>query len=167
MKNNILLILVTFLLVACTPTSKEKYMERYAKFMMDIKQNASEYTENEWIKCDEKYRQYSKIWYQKFQPEMTSSDKLILTGYQIKYIYYRNLNKSSDWLKKIIGAIDVDSIISTIETFNDEVEDGITHLDDEITEIEDFGSRIINKIDAIIEQEIKNAENTLPTHSEE
>lgn len=158
MKARIILILIASAIVSCAPLSKDSYMERYAKFMTEVSQNASSYTENDWIKHDKQYYKYSEELYQKFCAELTTSDKLTLAGYKIKYSYYRGLCKSSSWLMDTVNSIDVDSAVSGIKSFGDDIMDIVNYAENEMSKMDGYIDNLSEKIDNIVEQLESDAE---------
>lgn len=167
MKTKILLVLISLAMIACAPMTKERYMERYAEFMDEISQNASSYTENDWVKKDKQYQKYSDELYNKFKKELTASDKLTLAGYKIKYTYYRGLSGTSNWLMDVVNGIDVDAAVSRIKSCTNELVGVACHADKEVSEIDKSLNNLMDKVDTIIThigRELDRAETELSSH---
>lgn len=146
MKNKILFVLVLLFFAGCVPVSKDSYMEKYSDFVEDVGRNASDYTEMDWEEKDEQHHKYSDKWYKKFQNEFTASDKLLLTGYKVKYSYYRELSKCGDYVNDIINSIDLDSSVSAIKSLKEELMNGIGQMDNETGELDESLDGLFEKI---------------------
>lgn len=145
MKNKILFVLA-LLFAGCAPMSKDSYMEKYSDFVEEVAQNASGYTEKDWEKKDGMYQKYSDTWYKKYQMELTTSEKILLAGYKVKYSYYRELSKCGDYVNDIINFIDSDSSVSNIKSLKDEMINGIEQIDKEVGELDEAFDGVLEKI---------------------
>lgn len=152
MKRNVWFVLITFFVVACSPMSKESYMERYADFVNEVGQNASNYNEKEWARQDEMCDKYTNEWYEKFEAELTTSEKLRIASYEVKYYYYRGLIKSKNWLENNINSIDLKSSISTLKLFGDEFINSIDQLDEEAAKLDESFYGLLNQINIMLDQ---------------
>ena len=152
MRNKILLALTLLAFVACAPMSKESYMEHYSEFMKEVDLNASNYTEKDWTKQDKMYQKYSDEWYKKYQAEFTTSDKIVLAGYKIKYSYYRGRNKFGNWAIDAINSIDLESSAEAVKSLGDELINGVNQIGGEISTLDGVVDGFLNKIDAVLNQ---------------
>jgi hypothetical protein len=80
--------------------SKESYLKQYAQFIDEISNNSEKYSENDWKKADEKFKNFDDVWYKKFKAEMDLGEKLKITQYNIQYLIYRNKRAASDVFSK-------------------------------------------------------------------
>lgn len=79
------------ILMACHPQSKEKYIQRYDEFIENVSNSYNTFSESDWEKQVQKLELYSKQYYEKFQNELTTSEKIKLSMYPIKFYYYMGL----------------------------------------------------------------------------
>ena len=102
MKNNILYLVfsLSLFIASCSPMSKESYLKQYAQFIDEISNNSENYSENDWKKADEKFKNFDDVWYKKFKAEMDLGEKLKTTQYNIQYLIYRNKRAASDVFSK-------------------------------------------------------------------
>ena len=117
---------------------------------MELAQKASDYTEKDWEKKDGNYQKYSDKWYKKFHNEFTASDKLLLTGYKVKYSYYRELSKCGDYVNEIINSIDLDSSVSAIKSLKEELMNGIGQMDNETGELDESLDGLLEKVGIVL-----------------
>lgn len=158
MRNKILFALTLLVFVACAPTSKESYLEQYSKFVKEVSENASNYTEKDWVKQDKMYQKYSDEWYKKFQAEFTTSDKITLTSYKVKYSYYRGLNKLGDWTIDVINSIDLESSATVVKSLGEGLIDGVNQIDDDISALDRAVNGLLERIDTVLNQSASNIE---------
>ncbi len=142
-----MLILISLAAVACAPMSKEAYMEKYAKFMLEVSQNSSSYTESDWAEKDEIFYEYSEIYYQKFQKELTSSDKMTLAKYKVKYSYYKCMSKSEAKVSDLFGAV-----AGRIESFGNDLLDTFNEATEEDGKLDEYLNVLSDKAAEIMNQ---------------
>ena len=70
-----LLMLLSVLLVACGPMSKQQFMNDYDRFMQDVKEDYRDYDESDWEKRNEELNAFLEENYSEFEEEMTSEEK--------------------------------------------------------------------------------------------
>ena len=92
----IALVLVTFTVTSCRPFSKESYLEKYDKFITEVSEKGTKYTEKDWKKADEKYKKFNEDWYDRFKEDLTWQEKLTTTKYTVQYTYNRNKTGALD-----------------------------------------------------------------------
>ncbi|HOP03059.1 MAG TPA: hypothetical protein PL017_03450 [Tenuifilaceae bacterium] len=85
MKRILILTLMATIFFACEPTSKEKYMADYKRFVDEVAAQGSNYTADDWKKANETFSKFNNEWYKKFESEFTLNDKARILGYQVKY----------------------------------------------------------------------------------
>ena len=152
MRNKVLFALTLLAFAACAPMSKESYMDHYSEFMKDVDLNASNYTEKDWAKRDKMYQKYSDEWYRKYQAEFTTSDKIVLTGYKIKYSYYRGRNKFGSWAIDAINSIDLESSAETVKSLGDGLIDGVNQISGEISTLDGAVNGLLEKLNEAVNQ---------------
>ncbi|MDR2129747.1 MAG: hypothetical protein LBP56_01035 [Odoribacteraceae bacterium] len=105
--------------VACSPMSKEAYLEKYNAFISEISEHHESYDDETWEKQSEKYEKFSGEWYDQFKEELTLKDQITVKANQAKWYYYRNLNEATSTIKHLLDALDVKGIKKQIQYYID------------------------------------------------
>lgn len=90
--------------MACKPLSKEAYLERYSEFISEVSANYKRYTSDEWAKQSEKFVKFSEDWYVLYENELTSSEKLKIAEYEVRWRFCQGLYE----MKTAIDSFDVE-----------------------------------------------------------
>ena len=116
MRRIVLSIFVVGLILSCSPFTKEKYLERYEKFMDEVSQNYSNYSEKQKKDAQNEYNKFNGKWYDKFKEDLSFDEKLKLTGYTIKF----NLIKAGSEIGKLYDSYlkkDIDDLKNKIDYY--------------------------------------------------
>lgn len=107
-KTKILYVAIVMIVItACSPMTKESYLERYDEFSREISENYKSYSDEDWQKMSEKYDRFSGEWYNKFKDEFTLKDEIAISAYRVKWHYCRNLNEVTDAVKQLFESLDI------------------------------------------------------------
>jgi hypothetical protein len=106
-------------LVACSPMSKESYLEKYNAFLSEVSDNYKTYDDKAWAKQTEKYEKFSGEWYNKFKDEFTMKDQIAIKANQVKWYYYRNLNDATSTVKQLLDELDMKKIKKQVQYYID------------------------------------------------
>lgn len=98
------------LMISCSPTSKENYMERFVEFLDEVYREYKEYTPGDWAKMDDKFEKLTGEWYQEYEDEMSFKEEMKVQGYKLKYAYYRTLSDGKSTFNGIMESIDVEGM---------------------------------------------------------
>ncbi len=98
--QKLIILICLIFLFACSPISKESYLERYKEFMEKVATSSDEYSENDWNKVDKKFDKFSDIWYSKYKEELIWKEHLLLTKYEVQYNYYKAKKNSKVFFEK-------------------------------------------------------------------
>lgn len=79
------LFLISFFFISCGPLTKEAYLEDYAEFIQGVTERSSEFREKEWAEVEQDYNKFSVEWREKFQQELTLTEKMTLTRYEVQF----------------------------------------------------------------------------------
>lgn len=144
MKIKIVYFLMLSFIVACAPFSKEKYLERYEKFMDEVTQNYSSYNEDQRKEAQKEYDKFNEEWYNKFKDDLSFDEKLKLTGYTIRF----NLMKAGAEVGKLYDSYlksDIDELKKRIDYYvkNDMEKDLNAILDEAKKTSDEFYNEII------------------------
>jgi len=116
------------LIAGCQPYTKKAYLEKYDKFMNEVKQSYKEFGEKEWQRYDRKNEQYADVWYEKFKGDMTLSEKTKVLQYKTQYKYYRYISGLSTSWKKFMEN-DLEEMKTQLRFFiENDMEEGIHNL---------------------------------------
>lgn len=134
--SKLLIIATLFVLVSCAPTTKEEYIADFKTFVNDIKEERASYSDADWKRAEQKYEQFSNVWYEKFKDELSSKDRNAIRNCRFKFKYYNKIYKTGRVIDDVVNALDG----------KDDVAD---ELDDVIKEVEELGSEAGELINAV------------------
>ena len=80
---------IIYVVKSSSPNSKESYLEEYKEFIEKVSDENDSYSEDDWAETDETFEKYNEEWYNKFEPELSFSEKLTITKYNAEYKIYR------------------------------------------------------------------------------
>jgi hypothetical protein len=106
-------------ITACSPMTKESYMEKYGSFISEISENHKIYSEKDWRKQTGKYDKFSDEWYEKFKDDLTLKDEIAIKTNQTKWYYYRHLNTATSSIKQLFESLDVNEIKKQVQYYID------------------------------------------------
>jgi hypothetical protein len=122
MKRNTVIIAVCaamMCLVACSPMSKESYMDKLDSFVTEVSDNYETYDDKMWKKQTEKYEKFLGEWHDKFKDEFTIKDRVTIKANQVKWHYYRNLDDATSTVKQLFDALDVKGMKKQLQYYID------------------------------------------------
>jgi hypothetical protein len=108
-----------FGLAACSPMSKESYLERFDEFVSEVSNNCKTYDDRAWAKQSKKYEKFSGMWYDRFKDEFTLKDQIRIKANQAKWYYYRNLNETASTIKQLLDAVDIKGMKQKVRYYID------------------------------------------------
>lgn len=117
--------LAVFLLVffsSCAPFTKDAYLNRYMKFMEKVSSEYRVYDEKKWAKSDKKFEKLNNKWYERFKDELSVKEKILISGYKIKYSSLKAISSFNKKLQSVIKD-DLDIIIEKIDRYVEEIMD--------------------------------------------
>ena len=118
-KNCLIISIATVFFTACSPTSKESYLEKFDEFVTHVSENYSSYTEKDWKRASKKYEKFSGEWYSKFENEYTLKEEIKIKAYQAKWYYYRNLNNVTSTALQLLESLDIKGIKKQVQYYID------------------------------------------------
>lgn len=85
--KSILLVAVLMLFVfnSCAD-SKDSYIKKFDKFIENVKNDCSNYTEVDWEKADKTFKDLTDTQYQKFRAELSEDDLITVTKLKASYV---------------------------------------------------------------------------------
>ena len=84
-----LLSLTALLFTNCAPISKEGYIAEFEEFMDEAAQIYETHLPKEWAEVEKQFSKFAKEYYDKFELELSPSDKLKILGFQAKFNKYK------------------------------------------------------------------------------
>ncbi len=93
MKKLTTLAFFTVFLFSCSPFTKEAYLERFEDFMDEVSVEYRQYDESQWVKADKKFERLTGQWYDRYKDELSSREKLTISGYKVRYKTYKGIKK--------------------------------------------------------------------------
>jgi len=90
MKSSIFIFLFVSILlfVSCAPSTKDSYLNQYKQFIQQVKDDREKLDFN-WAKTDKKFEQFSQVYYQRFEKQLSVSEKIIIKKYWLEYNFMR------------------------------------------------------------------------------
>lgn len=85
----IIIAIVIFLIKSAAPFSKEAYLEDYKEFIDEVSDENDTYSEDKWKDIDEKFDKFNEEWYEKFEDELSFTEKLTVAKYNAEYKIYK------------------------------------------------------------------------------
>lgn len=76
MIKHLVFVLVIVLGISSCALTKESYLGKFDSFVENVKENGSDYNEQDWKKAEEKFKKLSGSDYKKFESELTIQEKL-------------------------------------------------------------------------------------------
>jgi hypothetical protein len=111
-------IIILTMAFSCAPTTKEKYMADYKRFVDEVAANYKSFTPDDWRKANETFEQFNNEWYNKFKHEFSIEDKFRITGYQVKYNAVKAGNEMGKFYDQYLKN-DVDELRAKIKYYVD------------------------------------------------
>ena len=130
MKKMICAMALAFLLVACAPSTKEDYLERFKEFATEVGENSSEYSDGQWESKQAEYEKFTGEWYDKFEKELTMEEQMTVGTYIASFNYYKGVSKAGKAFEKLGEQFE-----ETIDNLGKEAEEGINELGKKIEEL--------------------------------
>ena len=118
-KRALFILVSVTVIAACSPVSKESYLEKYDDFATDVSENYKTYTEKDWKKAAKKHEKFSGEWYNKFENEFSLKDKVKIKSNQAKWYYYRNLGDVTSAVMQLFDSFDVKGMKKQIQYYVD------------------------------------------------
>lgn len=143
------LIFLLIIISCTTPLTKDAYFDKYESFIGQIKEDCKSYDKSAWQEADKKFDTFNNEWYEKFEDELTVSDKATILKYQAKYKYFRfEADFSHSWDKLLEE--DIEDIKEKIEYYvENDMEEDIKELWEKA---EKAGKEAIEKLKEIFEE---------------
>ncbi len=79
---------VAMLFIGCAPMSKESYMKQFGELVEEASTVYNSCSESEWADIEQKYDKFTGEYYNKFENELSASEKLTIVGYEAKMVGY-------------------------------------------------------------------------------
>lgn len=101
MKKLFLSIAIALLMTACAPLTKQDYMAEFGEFIETVSVKSSEYNTDDWASADAEFDKFLGEWYDKYEPEMTLSDKMQIVAWTTAYNYHKGVGKTGDAINEL------------------------------------------------------------------
>lgn len=84
--------------------------------MAKVSAEYKSYNENEWAKANKSFERLNNKWYERFKDELSLKEKLLISGYKIKFSSLKAVSKFDNRLQSVIKD-DIDSITDKIDSY--------------------------------------------------
>lgn len=95
-------IIVFLLFAACSPFTKEAYLDRYQEFMEEISAGYRSFDETDWAKADKKFDKLNNEWFNKFKDDLTNREKMIVSAHKIRYNALKRAQSAGGFIEGFI-----------------------------------------------------------------
>lgn len=136
-------------LFSCAPSSKDTYIADYKKFINRVSDEYKTYNEKDWDRAQRKLDKFSGEWYDKFSTELSTKEKITVTGYKAKFNYLCALGKSGNAINDIVDSFKENGGSELEEYVDEELEDDIN---DVVKEAEKVGKDLLDYIEEWIDE---------------
>lgn len=135
------------LLTGCAPWSKQSYVEKYERFMKEVAENAGDYSEEEWNDREAEFEKYAGEWYDRFESEFSTREKVVLAGYKVKFIYYRSLHEAKGAAEGLWETLNVEELKDRVQYYiENDMEDDLDELYDKAARAGEQAEETVRKI---------------------
>lgn len=139
-------------LVSCKPPlTKQSYLEQYNQFISDVnkKRNSPNF---KWDKYDLQFERLSQTLYERFENELTFSEKVICRRNELSYLLLRSQNEVS-----VLKGVFYDELKKTQEQLETYIEnnmhDDLNFLLQEVNNIKSLTFRALNQVLRTVEND--------------
>ena len=145
------LLVVAFFLGSCdAPETKEAYMEKYEAFVDDVAKNCKEYSDKDWEKTYEKYEKFVGEWYDKFEDEFTTMEKINLAALKVRFNACRVFDKAASGIKQLFESFNADKVKRQIQYYiENDMNNDLKQL---VEEAEKAGSEVKKAVNKILDE---------------
>ena len=154
MKNykSVLAVLVIFIALACSPKSKEDYIERFSDFVEETEIKAKKGTIEDWGALDKKYEQYNETFYREFESDLGFKDQIKIGANRIRYQVIRN---KTELLEDILNDKDVKEIRTKLKDYiENDLDKDVDEIVREAEKVGDEFGKAVKEIVDDIEREL-------------
>jgi hypothetical protein len=143
---NIFLILLILLSFSCTPSSKDAYLSRFERFVNNVKEHHNKYNKGDWEYADERFKRFSKEWYNLYKNELSSGDEIKVAALIARYQSYKGVGKLKNFYNDVLKQ-DTNKIREKIKYYIDnDMDEDVEKLKEGAKEIGDSTLKVVNDI---------------------
>ncbi len=152
----LLLQTMTLAFSGCAPQSKEAYLEQYREFVNDVRDNHDSYSDEVWMRKNEKFMKFKGEWYDKFEDEFTIGEELKLAKYALTYNMAKANNGASELIQALKEDEDIQDLKEQIRFYVDnDMEEDIDNLVKEAGKAGDETARALRELLDAMNVEVK------------
>lgn len=85
MKKYAFFVFVLLFFIACSPFTKEAYLDRYREFMAEVSSGYLAFDENDWAEADKEFDRLNNEWFNRFKDDLTNREKITISAHKIRY----------------------------------------------------------------------------------
>lgn len=155
----ICMVIIVISLVGCAPRTKESYLEKYAEIYDNFYKSHDTFTKEDWNKTEEKINLYSGEYYNKFENELSTKEKMKIYSYKAKFNFYKELNNAKIVCDSLKNEWNIDETLNTLEEDFVAVQEYIEN--DFVNDLEEVGKeseKFINEMISDIEDALNDME---------
>jgi hypothetical protein len=148
-KLKVICCLFIFMAIAgtsCTPTTKDSYLMRFERFVDSVKLNYKNYNKRDWKYADERFKRFSKEWYEQFKNELSAGEEIKVAALITRYQSYKGINKLREFYDDVFKE-DSNKVKAKIKYYIDNnMDEDLEKLKQGAKEIGDSTLKVVNDI---------------------
>jgi hypothetical protein len=109
--------ILALVIAGCSYYSKESYLKGFEEFITDVSQNHKSYDDKKWEKQTARYEKFTGEWYEKFKDDFTVTEKITVTGYKVKFHYFKKADQASSAINSLFNTLNVDEMKGQLQYY--------------------------------------------------
>lgn len=135
------------LLYSCQPQSKEAYLNEYKQFMQEVGKNGKNYSDSDWQKADDTFKEYSGTYYDLYKEDLSIREQLVVSKYILEYKVYKTSSKGTDVWDELFKEEDWSKIKDQLKSYRDNnMEEDLQRLQEKAESLGKNAEKEIHKI---------------------
>ena len=102
MKKYAFFVFVLLFFVACSPFTKEAYLDRYREFMSEVSSDYRTFDENDWAEADKEFDRLNNEWFNKFKDDLTNREKITISAHKIRYNTLKRAQSAGGYIEGLL-----------------------------------------------------------------
>lgn len=157
MKTSVLLsFAMIFLIISCTPATKDDYMAEYAEFIESVEEKKNQDEVTDWETFDKKYDYYSEELYEKFKDDLTLKDVIKVNAYKLRFEAQRH---KSSFFDSLFSKEDINEVRSKLEDYiKNDMDKDVDKLVEEAQRVSEEFGQAVKDLAEELKRELEHAE---------
>ncbi len=128
------------------PETKDDYLANFKSFVERVERHHEDYSKKDWMWADKRFELYNNDWYDKFEDELTTEEKLEVITLKLEYSNLKDPNAISNLLKNLRNE-DVEGIKKKVDDYvENDLDEDVEKLMDGMKEIGDSAVKVLEDV---------------------